>query len=515
MPPDLRVAAASWGWFDTLSPSALRRAGLVSLQLLTNSHRWVHRRVERISLADHKTAHHQISVDFSLPYGVPPIGRLDGQDIYLAPLFLIMKEGLQDLTTPDYRPVPVAPYSNLGLVNHIGHRLPLTTRQQGRDIAAQVLSLRARQLIPGFENDDELISMVGGVALADSRQRAPALDYLLHATAGHGDRRTLLRRDPIFRELAYALAFHSLIPCWFIGMPRPRYIVKLSYDEEVRTTSLSTEEAVRRFLGFKSELCHIQLNEIGASASYHVEVEIPSELQLNEIGLIGERYEYGYMGLPSPLGRLARVWNALRQRKPPPRDQYGYYVRQSDRASRGHIYIPNPDGRRVGAVWVKLRMRQQGFLTGALLAAVVTSTVLTVFWAKADSIGLSQLSNTAIALLLLIPSFLAGYIARPGEHAIASRMLRATRAALIVDAALPFAAGVRLLTVSAHDPDPSATLVGTWSWLALVSYLFVIWFAICNVLPRPHGQSRYFLSPRPRHTYMIESPPKQESVSPS
>lgn len=489
-------------WLEKPSSATLRRAGRISLELLTNSDRWIHRRVERIRLTDHKTAHHQISVDFSLPVGLPPVGRIGGDDnkksleIFLAPMFLVEKRGRSLRTLDEKRPIQLAPYSNIDVSDHSGNRLAFNTWKHGADIAAQVLIIRARQLVTNFDNDHRLVSMVGKVALADDRENMSALHYLLRADACHGDKRHDLREDPTFCELAYALATHTLVPCWFFGRPEPRSIVKLSYDQERVKSPLSLEETGRQFLGLKSELCHVKLNEIGASASYHVEVEVPKELYLNEIGLIGERYEYGWQGR-RPRPRIKRLLNAIRHNKPPPRDEYNYYVRQSDRTDRGHIYIPEPDGRRVGAVWVKLRTRPQGFLTGSLLAALVTAVVLTFVWRKSHSIAESDLSASAIALLLLIPSFLAGYIARPGEHALASRMLRSTRVALIANAALPFAAALHLLTVSKYDPVRDKTLAGTWMWLAISSYVFVVWFAICNYVPRPHGRSRYFIGRRP------------------
>jgi uncharacterized membrane protein YhaH (DUF805 family) len=182
---------------------------------------------------------------------------------------------------------------------------------------------------------------------------------------------------------------------------------------------------------------------------------------------------------------------SLWRKKAPPRDSEGFFIRQVQLASAGHIHIPGPEGRRVGAAWVKLRARRRGFLLSALISTIITAAVLFLYASHAKQIASSDSSEAATAVLLFVPTLLAAYVASPGEHAITIRMLRWARLALIANAALPFIAVMRLLTVSQTDQHPDKTLSGTWTPLAWVSLIFVVMFLISNIFPRPHGQSRY------------------------
>jgi hypothetical protein len=126
-------------------------------------------------------------------------------------------------------------------------------------------------------------------------------------------------------------------------------------------------------------------------------------------------------------------------------------------------------------------------------------------------------SEAGAAALLLLPTLLAAYLARPGEHAITARMLRWARFALVADGLLPaFAAYFLVRTSSEASPPtlvgvgPLSFLVGTnghsaeaaadleqyWIILAATSLIFVVHFIASNFTPVPHGETVYRPMPR-------------------
>jgi hypothetical protein len=484
------VDSARWHWSDDLSDLALARAGQITLALFRNADRWIHRRVERVQFRDATSARHRVSVDFTLPADLEPVGDLDGTHVYVAPLFMTAKSHLVRTSSGAY--MRKAPYSNLDLVDHAGQSLPLCTRSQTGRVGGAALVTRAQQVL-GHDLGD-LAERITAIAVRDSPVYAPYLASIFQGSLDDGDPRARLRNDATFKELAHALASHSLVICWFMGEVPPRTIVRLCYDEVMARQRLSLEEALRQRLGWKSALFHVRLNEIGGAASYHVETTVPPELELNETGLFGERYQVGWKGLPPVSSWWKRAVARLRRRRLPLRDAEGYFVRQVGRTRDGHIYIPQPGGRRTGAVWVKLRVRRQDFLAGAVIATIITSAVLGVYALYARKIVVGGAAEAGTTALLLLPALFAAYVARPGEHAITARMLRWPRLALLIDGALPFVAAVRLVTQPLQDSDAARQLQVAWTHLALGSLLFIALFVISSLCPRPHGESQYFVT---------------------
>jgi len=430
-----------------VDPVTLRRMAEVTWELFEKPESWIHRRVDRIYFKDCEMAHHQVSADFTLPAGVRPVGMFEDKDVYVAPLFLLVKglieppregklprprfllfgERRADLTKPV---IPTAPYSNLDLTNQHGENLGLLTRSQSSSLSAVMLSKVAEEVLdkPLTYKLREEICKIPYYSRLDLDG---TLRYLFEQPAYCcWDPRIKLRSDPVFPELAYTLASHSLIVCTFIGPPG-RSICKLSYDEPVNE-GFSAKGRIRRSFGLKSEQYSVPLNEIGASASYHVEIEIPDELLINAVNLVGKRYKF-YDDLES-------------------RQNQSYTIQQVGRVSEGKIYIPEPlAGRRVGLAWVKLRVQRPGFLMGALAASIIITLTLAIGAFAVPVVVQEHQSESATATLLLLPAILAAYIARPGEHAITAKMLRWARYALVFDGMLPAIAVFLLLTTQHHE----------------------------------------------------------------
>jgi hypothetical protein len=449
---------------------------LVMLDLFERPERWIHRRVERIYYKDFLSAHHQVSVDFTLPAGMPPVSRFDGHDVHIAPLFLLRKSATRPLytgrrprrrfvafgkrrsvydmrdsewlvarrhlgrwTSRLRRAIPSAEYFNVGLCDQDGNRQPLISRQQSKLLATVMLWESAERVLDA-RLPPTLRNQIAAIANREWRYLAGPLRYVFHTRVSKGDPRAKLQASQAFRELAYTLASHYIVASVFTQSAPPRRIYKLSYEE---ATSAGGGK-VRRWLGWKSEQFFVPLTEIGAAASYTVEVDFPDGVQGNAVGLVGMRYESFGRRLP--------------QRRAEDSD---YHIQQIDNVTKGTIYIPNTlPGRRVGASWVKLRAKRSGFLSHAFLGSLVITLVLLLATAVSSHIVDNNTPDAAMAVLLLLPAVLAAFIARPDEHAITARMLNAPRIALLANGLLLFLAAICLLSA---EPPRSDSAAGTGS----------------------------------------------------
>lgn len=503
------LTADRWEWGNSLDPVALRRMAQVSLELFQWPEQWIHRRVEYISFKNHELVHHQVSVDFTLPAGMPPVGKLDEHNVYIAPLFLLVKDPLQPLHQGSrarwrhlimkerywINPViPTAAGSNFDFTDQHGRRQPLMTRQQSSLLAATLLLEAASRILgepahPLVAKRIEEIPRYAWTSLIDQRG---ALTWLLDDRLFvASDQRHTLRRNESFQELTWTLASHYIISCLFIGNAQQRSIYKLSYDQRANEVAPKAWGRLFRSLGLKSERYDVPLTEIGGGSSYHLEIEVPKELAVNAVGLTGKRYEH---------------YSDLRSRR-----NQDYFIRQVERASEGKLFVPRPwPGRRVGIAWVKFRVRQAGFLVGALIAAIAVSGVLWATALVAPDVIRDKNAEAAVATILLIPAVIAAYVARPGEHAITARMLRVARIVLVLDAVMPGVAVFFLITnrvtiihgkclrpvkrgchkVGHFVYVSSLTHIGLVA-VASVSLIGVGLFALANWLPRPRGRTIY------------------------
>lgn len=495
-----------WAWLDNPPAASLSVAGALTLGLLTHSHRWINRRVERISFREAHSAHHQVLLDLWLPANLPPVARLRGENIYMAPLFFFARDPEQSSSGTSYH--PLALNSTVDLFDSSGNQLPRVTGRTSARIASVALATQARSVLDRDQMDDELVELITRVSMGDTNTRDTALRDIFETGHDHNGARDELRGDAIFKELAYALADHTIVFTVFTGHEPPsRAVITLSYEEELRILHQAWHKELRRGLGWKSKVCQVRLNEIGAAATYHVEIEVPRELELTAIGLFGERYQI-FRGGRAPQGWRQRITSRVHGQSPTPpddevspaprRDPEGFYIEQVGRTGAGHIYIPRPDGRRVGYAWVKLRVRRQGFLVAALFASVMIFLTLLFYSHKAGAIARAGVSDATVAGLLLIPTFLAAYIASPVKHDITARTLRWARLALFLNGLLPFIAAAGLITTNTQDSDHHAAAVNaaahlkaTWDWLPPVGAVFVVLFIVSLLFPRVNGDSRY------------------------
>jgi hypothetical protein len=510
---------AGWEWPDTIDAVALGRMAKVTLALFTQPERWIHTRRESFYFKDHQRVHHQVIADFTLPVGMPPVSKFKEKDVYIAPLFLLIKdlaEPLREGRRPRRRfilfgkrsldlekqPIPTATYSNLDFVNQEDRLLPLVSRRQSSQVAAKMLIEAAEQAV-GKGLTEELeneISAIPHRSWAElNSELKNVLAWLFEDETRDGDPRVKLRQDETFQELAYILASHYIVSSLLMDDAPRRCIHKLSYDEPAHDGVPKLKGGFWRNLGLVPEQYYVPLNEVGACASYHLEIEVPKELEINAVSVVGKRYRW------------------FDQRRD--RDNQDYSIQQVGSANEGKVYIPEPlPGRRVGLAWVKLRPRRAGFLTSAFATSTVTTILLALAAYRAPYVLLDQQSEAATAALLLVPALIAVLIARPGEHAITAKMLRSARIALTLNGLLP-ALAVFFLITGHYNPNGtiaswllhcfSSVFGGTnlvssggaelqiyWIGLASVSLMLTLLFAVIYFFPIPTGKTVYRPEPK-------------------
>jgi hypothetical protein len=536
--------ADDWDWADSIDTTALGRMAQVTLELFQRPERWIHRRVECISFKDHHLVHHQVSVDFTLPAGMPSIGEFEGKGIFIAPLFLLVKDSLRPLREgkrprrrflvlgegrpdPTKQVIPTATCSHFDFSDQELKRVPLITRRQSNQLASTMLLVAAESAL-GAPVPEALENDISNIPDGKWSDQTTFLNRLLADGFTPCDDACLyarLREDKIFPDLAWTLASHYIVACLFMGDAPRRSIYKLSYDQRANEDGPLTKGAIRRSLGWKSEQYHVPLSEIGGSASYHVAIEVPKELLINAVGLVGKHYKH---------------YDELRGK-----GNRDYFIRQIESVSDGKIFIPRPlPGRRVGLVWVKLRAKRSGFLIGALATSIIISVMLWTTYLKAPAAMRSGNSEAAAAALLLAPALLAAYLLRPGEHAITAKMLQWARAALLIDAVLPGIAVFFIITghvathyrgtinghlTSSGTASPGTVQVtmnlmqrasaeslsvarGVWLALAIASTVVFVLFIISNILPMPHGETIY--RPKSAAGRTEDSTPEHPAVAP-
>jgi hypothetical protein len=448
-----------------------------------------------------------------------PVGTFEGCPVYAAPLFLLPREHPRPLREGpvDYwwtawrrksrqRRVPQALFSDVAFTNQDGQSQPLATRRQCSLIAGAMLHRAACEAL-GESPDADLRADIARLAAGPVGERKQLLRRLVvRKVNGAASGLTELGNSE-FAQLAGLVATHLPIVCLCKTQAPGRGIITLSYTEAVEVHKSPFRTKLWRSVGWRSDHLTAEISELGASESNHVEVLIPEELQVNYVALKGKRYG------------LANVdWPELPETLTEPN------ICQVEAARSGNVHLKElPYSRRVGHVLVGLRVHKTKFLTGAFFVSLFTTVTLWLLAEIAPDILKSNVAETQIAGLLVIPSIVAAYIVRPGEHVLTARMLRAARYFLVANTtlavlgALIFATTPReinstspgvnlggflteLTGVLAKQDSPANGLAGRWGVLAILSSLLTIGFFVSLWLPFPWGDTYFKMLPDEHET---------------
>jgi hypothetical protein len=411
----------------SFSDSQLRQLGVVTFWYLLRGASWVHRRVESVVFHDESTIRRRVSVDFTLPRGIPAIPGL-GQPVHYVPLTLLRKRTLVSFDLRD----------------ESGATLPMLTAAQNGAIAAAALIAIAEE-VNGDTLPDAVATQLRAVATGSETSGTQAFYSLLEGGGPNAAARLRIMEEPRLLALAQDLATNFIVIAPLGDSAGKRRIIKFSYDEPVAAHGLTSAIAIQA--PWQATRYVFRTPSAGDALSYHFEVEAPGDLEISTAG--------------------------LRVRAPD-----GTEFADDDQGSlkRSHLYVSGAPYGAAGLAWVDLVPRRPGLLRAGLLTAIFTAALLTAGRFRVHQIG--EHRDAAMALALAIPGLVAAYIARPGEHRIATGLLFGLRLLILI-------AGLTAVLVAAAlvAGYTGAHLRTIWTTLMAIAWICVAAIAAIVLLP--------------------------------
>lgn len=133
---------------------------------------------------------------------------------------------------------------------------------------------------------------------------------------------------------------------------------------------------------------------------------------------------------------------------------------------RAHVYYVGTAARL--RAQVSLHAPTSGFLRASLYTALFAVAIFASGIALHDRVKNANV-DASVALLLLVPTLLAAYLARPGEHALLGRQIRPVRYALAALVLADFAATASVALYVPHSPDTQEAI---WKGCLIAASIF-------------------------------------------
>jgi hypothetical protein len=459
---------------------ALGRSAAQLLCLGEGGPGWVIRRKERVTLIDDSVVRRQMSVDFALPLDTKPLGEISGTPIYYAPLFFLPK-GLDqpvDLSRGPQAPEPL--FANFDLRDQREGALSLPPRLWNGLLTGEMLRTMIEDTlvgsgVPREEISDGIDGITNEICTSDRRlaelwlERLRDPDGLATATPEQRLVHEADAADPALARMLEVCASSSVAMTPLIGEEARQGIVKLSFDEQVADIAPPTRlQAPLPAFGWAGYGLWVVTPYIGG-ASYHFEFQAPDGLEIYDAGLV--RID----GPEEPQRGGEDTGIVL--------DRCSGFV------SRLHLYERSASDSLKTFAWMRLRVRRQEFIGGAVIAGLFVAAAMWGAYLAAPEASRSP--NSVPTLLLLVPSLIAAYAVRPTAHRLTAKMLRNARFALGASAALPFIAAAFLALTRRHQGHLEGHTF-EWCWLACACVATVLAFVlICaRIFPQPDRHRR-------------------------
>ena len=321
----------------------------------------------------------------------------------------------------------------------------MTRRENSRLTGATLAEIAQRSLKRQGIREALHEEIVAAIAFATTRAYVNALPYVASLIApttrqwkklsnGSLSQRCALREDDRFCDFLGAFAANSLAFVPLSDAAGCHRVLKLTFHEEVQLA-----RSAMTSVGWAPTVLIPRIPLVGLAETHHIQVIAPPNVEVTEAGLTSRR--------PSELIRTA-----VGQATPAARDTYRQFRGGAVRAV--HFYQPRSHQLASGATWIALRAERRGLLFGAAFAALLITAMLAFFGLVTDP--LVRQPSSASSLLLIAPGLVAAYLLRPGEHAMARKLLSAPRLFLVLGAAMTFAAAAVLIALY-----PEASFVGS------------------------------------------------------
>lgn len=419
--------------------SQLQLVGAAIAPLLLNPSQWIYRRVESIEFIDDTWVRRHVSVDFELPpIAVTTPYRGGVPTTYLAPLALLGKQGLR----------------HFDLRDEAGRSMPLLTRDQNVRVAASALVSHAQVYLQqrhGRTLEAEIAEDLRAIA-ETAGPHQEVVNRLFQPEGVARINRELLARNPRLQTLVGSLAENFIVLVPITG--RDRRVIKYAYDEPLPPSRLPWPRRTAEAFGWASSEIVWKAPSVGLSRSYHLEVEAPRDLEI--------------------LGATLLATDGRGQ---------SYVFEHGASGRRSHLFADRMPQDAIGTASVILRARRSGLLRAALLLGVLTSILITIGAFRVDALKSDPASP--VALLAVVPALLAAYLARPGEHELASALMVGVRALVVVVGLAAIAAAAVIMG------DLSVGMArDIWLVLSGVSWIAAAGLALSYCLPRPSNATR-------------------------
>lgn len=384
----MRQPGSSREWPDTEYEGIAQRVGRACFGMLFSERRWIHRRVETISLLSPEMVRRSVSVDFTVPRVFRDRIALPSHREWLVPLATLRK----------------APLRHFDLSDEAGRAVPLVGRSQNKLfshaalVASAGLALkRAKEGAPS----DELIERLRIIAAESPAEAEDALGQMLDV-AGEGDaqHQTVLG-DAKTTSLMLDLAESYVLLAVVDDVDRRR-VLKFSYDYELENIARPTIPAQ---LGWAPLWIETEVPASIRTHSYHAEIEIPEELRIDG-SVIYDEFTFQIYG-------------------------------KDGRADRAAVYVPAvpPDASPV----LLFSLRGQRSSAGVSFGVSLITAAVLVLGAIVGGLQTS-LAGPPITLLLAGSALFTGAVARSGEHPLVKTLLVAPRLLLFLSAVSALAA---------------------------------------------------------------------------
>jgi hypothetical protein len=423
---------------------------------------WIERRKETVVILDDTALQRQISVDFSLRGGREPVLEKDASlgNLYYAPVFAL----------------PKSP-SNLmafDLTDESGAALHLISRQDNGRISGAALESMAQETLVAKQLNlpADLAAELQRLATGDAASGKQIARQLCEGPVGAWQKElSVLRDDERFLWWLETLAHSSIVVVLFRS-PRPRRkLIKMRFEEPIQA-----EQPILARFGWAPYRVGIESSLIGAR-SYHFEVQAPPGLRIAEAALSD--------------------------------DSGAEPVAERGALRRVHLYREDASAAGAGTAVLWLTVSGLGFVSGAVLAAVLGFSALLACLLAAPRIATNPTS--APALLLALPALIASYVARSDQHALTTRLLAFARWLLLFTAFFAYVAAGKVALSGSTPSNPKEIAARTdslriWLWpLTVLAFLSAAGLAVTWLRARsdftPWRNSRF------RATHLIAGKP--------
>ena len=446
-----------------------------SLPLLWDRATWIIRRVEHIAFIDRTMTRRRVSVDFRVPADVLELRFGESGALGEAELELMATgtsaEVIGDAVRTRYVPVTVLrswpPVLNLDLRDGDGHPLPLLSKATTNALDGHLLLALAEHALGEYAEDirPQLLVLVhddGVMAQRAFYVARKGIERIASLRPG-------LEQERIDRltDLARLLVNNTLL---WVACTEPegsRQIIKLAYDEPARRR-LSTVLGLITSLGLRSHVITFEVGQVGDSASFHLEIELPYPLEVLDADLALGADPPGPSMVQRIVGNVRQaIVNAERElalalnRNPPHPVAVDHAKAGQLFTRRVHFYASGqPSTSAVASVRVAPERRGvplAGAVTGALVAVTLTALANLTHELYTHRAAGGVLGAT-IGFLLLAPSLTSYVLTRPSDHPFATRIVSGIRTLTVTSLLVSVAAAGVLIEAVAREEEHILTV---------------------------------------------------------